>query len=155
MEIYHWINTHGFDLLEAVGIIASLTFTAVGFHRDDRSRRIENLLTLTDSHRAVWKEMLHEPKLGRILNPAANLTQKPVSNEEEIFVTLVIQHLSITFQALRSGMLVNLEGLSRDVAEFFTLPIPLEVWNRVRALQNARFQTFVEACRNWKKSDST
>lgn len=147
MEIYHWVNAHGFDLLEAVGIIASLTFTAVGFHRDDRSRRIENLLTLTDSHRAVWKEMLHEPKLRRILDPDAKLVPEPLTHEEEIFVTLVIQHLSITFQALRSGMLVNLEGLNRDVAEFFSLPIPRVVWNKVKPLQNTAFVTYVEACR--------
>ena len=55
MELYHWMDNHGFDLLEAVGIIASLTFTAVSFRRDDRSRRVGNLLTLTQSHREVWK----------------------------------------------------------------------------------------------------
>ena len=150
MELYHWMDNHGFDLLEAVGIIASLTFTAVSFRRDDRSRRVGNLLTLTQSHREVWKEQLHDPKLKRILDPKANLAREPVTRDEEIFVTLVIQHLNIVFHALRDELTINPEGLRRDVWQFFSLPIPQAVWNQLKPLQNEAFVAYVEACRNWK-----
>jgi hypothetical protein len=144
------MDNHGFDLLEAVGIIASLTFTAVSFRRDDRSRRVGNLLTLTQSHREVWKEQLHDPKLKRILDPKANLAREPVTRDEEIFVTLVIQHLNIVFHALRDELTINPEGLRRDVWQFFSLPIPQAVWSHLKVLQNDEFVAFVEACRNWK-----
>jgi hypothetical protein len=150
MELYHWMDNHGFDLLEAVGIIASLTFTAVSFRRDDRSRRVGNLLTLTQSHREVWKEQLHDPKLKRILDPRANLAREPVTRDEEIFVTLVIQHLNIVYHALRDELTINPEGLRRDVWQFFSLPIPQAVWNQLKVLQNDDFVAYVEACRNWK-----
>jgi hypothetical protein len=150
MELYHWMDNHGFDLLEAVGIIASLTFTAVSFRRDDRSRRVGNLLTLTQSHREVWKEQLHDPKLKRILDPKANLAREPVTRDEEIFVTLVIQHLNIVFHALRDDLTINPEGLRRDVSQFFSLPIPEAVWNQLRPLQNDDFVAYVETCRNLK-----
>jgi hypothetical protein len=144
------MDNHGFDLLEAVGIIASLTFTAVSFRRDDRSRRVGNLLTLTQSHREVWKEQLHDPKLKRILDPRANLAREPVTRDEEIFVTLVIQHLNIVYHALRDELTINPEGLRRDVWQFFSLPIPQAVWNQLKVLQNDDFVAYVEACRNWK-----
>ena len=150
MEIYHWMDNHGFDLLEAVGIIASLTFTAAAFHRDDRSRRVTNLLTLTQSHREVWKEQLHDPQLKRILDPKANLSREPVTRDEEIFVTMVIQHLNIVFHAMRHELTINPEGLRRDVWQFFSLPIPKAVWEKGKVLQNDDFVAYVEACRNWK-----
>ncbi len=113
MEVYHWVNSNGFNQLEAVGIIASLTYTGVGFHQDDRSRRIENLLTLTESHRGGLEVDAADaagpeapPHPGHQRQTGAG-TGPP---REEIFATLVDQHLGITFQALRSGTLVNLEG---------------------------------------------
>jgi hypothetical protein len=150
MELHHWIGDHGFDLLEAAAIIASLTFTAVSFRRDDRSRRVENLLTLTQSHRDVWKEQLRDPKLRRVLEAKADLAREPVTRAEEIFVTLVVQHLNIVFHALRDELTIQPEGLRRDVWQFLSLPIPQAVWNQLKPLQNDAFVAFVEACRNWK-----
>lgn len=150
MEFYHWMEQYGFNLLEAAGIIGSLAFTATALHRDARSRRLENLLTLTGSHREIWKEPLRDPHLRRILVREVDLTAEPVTAEEAIFVKLVVQHLHVVHHALESRLTVNAEGLRRDVRQFFALPVPLAVWNRIKALQNARFVAFVEACRSGK-----
>jgi len=44
----------------------------------------------------------------------------------------------------------KVEGLRRDVAQFFALPITREVWGKIKVLQNDEFVAFVESCQNWK-----
>jgi hypothetical protein len=141
-----WLVTHGFDLISTLGVIAGLTFTALSFRRDDRSRRVANLLRLTGSHRDLWSELLREPKLRRILDPRADLASGPMTLEEELFVTLVIQHLNGVFHALQDDLTVRPEGLGLDVRQFLALPIPRSVWQRLQPLQNEAFVAFVERC---------
>ncbi len=74
----------------------------------------------------------------------------PVTREEEIFVNLVILHTNRVFYAMKDGLVVKLEGLHRDVWWFFSLPIPLAVWERTQLVRNDAFVAFVERCRNWK-----
>jgi hypothetical protein len=45
---------------------------------------------------------------------------------------------------------VKPEDLRRDIAQFFSLPIPREVWEKINVLQNDDFVAFVESCRDWK-----
>ena len=78
------------------------------------------------------------------------MVRQPVTREEEIFVTLVIQHLSIVYHAMRDDLTIPPEGLRRDVWQFFTLPIPGAVWEKIKILQNDAFVAYVESCRNWK-----
>jgi hypothetical protein len=40
--------------------------------------------------------------------------------------------------------------LRRDVAQFFSLPIPRAVWEKTKVTQNDDFVAFVESCLNWK-----
>jgi hypothetical protein len=146
MEIHHWVSDHGFDLLEAIGIIASLTFTAVAFLRDAKSRRIDNLIALTAGHRDLWKELLGNPGLKRVLDPQANFSREPVTQEESVFVTLLIQHLHAAFQAMNSELTVNADRLRWDVRQFFSYPIPRTVWTMVKTAQNEGFMQFVDSC---------
>ncbi len=134
MEIYHWIGNHGFELLEAVGIIGSLTFTGAAFRRDHRSRRIENLLNLTQNHREIWKELLRDQRLKRILDAGVDPVTEPITREEDIFVTLVVQHLNFVFYAIRDELTIDPTGLRRDVRQFFSLPIPKRVWDGLKGL---------------------
>lgn len=108
------------------------------------------MLTLTQNHRALWSEYFRNSQLARVLDTTADTAKQPVNRDEEIFVNLVIQHLSSVFHALRDELVVKPEGLRRDVWWFFSLPIPLVVWERAKVLQNDAFIAFVEQCRNWK-----
>jgi hypothetical protein len=146
MEIHHWINDHGFDLLESVGIIASLVFSTIALFRDDRSRRVENFLTLISSHRDIWKETIREPALKRLFLSEVDLDQTPITAEEEVFVTIVFQQINATFYAMQNGLTINLEGLRQDIRQFFANPIPRDVWIRLKPLQNRLFAAFVDDC---------
>ena len=140
MQSLRWLAENWFTLLNAVGVVGGLCFTGYSLHSEAKTRRVANLLTLTQSHRDVWKEMFHEPELKRILDPNADLNHRPVTREEEIFVTLVIQHLSIVLHAMRNDLTIPPEGLRRDVWQFFSLPIPGEVWEKLSILQNDAFE---------------
>ncbi|GDY23763.1 hypothetical protein LBMAG56_51100 [Verrucomicrobiota bacterium] len=150
MPILHWLIQHASGFLNAVGIIGSLLFTGYSLHSEAKTRRVANLIALTESHRQVWAEMFRKPQLNRVLDAGADPTKQAVSDEEMIFVNLVIQHLSIVFHAMRDELTIPPEGLRRDVWWFFSLPIPQAVWERMKILQNDAFVAFVEECRNWK-----
>ena len=113
-------------------------------------RRVGNLLAITESHRKLWTEFYRRPDLNRVLDERAHLRQQEITREEEIFVNLVILHLNSVFYAHKMGLVFKLEGLRRDIAWFFSLPIPRMLWEKSRVLQNDDFVSFVEMCRNWK-----
>ena len=150
MEILHWLAENWFMALNAIGVVGGLLFTSYSLHSETKTRRIANLLALTEGHRDIWKELLRTPGVQRVLDPAANLAKQPVTLEEEVFANLVIQHLSVVYHAMRNELTVKPEGLRRDVWWFFSMPIPAEVWDKLKVLHNDRFVAFVEACRNWK-----
>jgi hypothetical protein len=141
-----WLTRNWFDVLSAIGIVGGLLFTAVSLHSETKTRRIGNLLSLTQNHRQLWTALFPNPELKRVLDAAADLTKVPVTVNEEIFVNCVIQHLNSAHYALADKLVVNPEGLRQDVTWFFSLPIPRAVWKRVKVLQNDDFVHFVESC---------
>ena len=48
------------------------------------------------------------------------------------------------YRATKLGMYPHLEGLRRDVREFYSLPIPSQVWERMKSFQDRDFVSFVE-----------
>jgi hypothetical protein len=150
MQSLRWLAENWITYLNALGVVGGLFFTGYSLHSETKTRKIANLLTLTQSHRDVWKEVLHEPKLARVLSLRADTRRDPITREEEVFVTLVVQHLGSVFSAMRDDLTIDPEGLRRDVWQFFSLPVPQAVWDRLKILQDDDFVAFVEACRNWK-----
>jgi hypothetical protein len=146
MDFPLWLTENAFNLLNALGIVGSLLFTAHSLRSETKTRRVANFLAITEAHRNIWKEHFQNPQLARVLSTLADLAKEPVTREEEIFVNLVIQHLGVVFQSTKDELMINLEGLRRDVASFFSLPIPAEVWKRLKVMQNHRFIAFVDEC---------
>lgn len=145
-----WLAANWFTLLSAVGVIGGLFFTAFSLRSETKTRRIGNLLAITANHRELWEECIRRPELGRVLDASPDLAKQPITRAEELFVTMVVLHISSVYHALNDELVVKLEGLRRDVAQFLSLPIPRTIWEKVKALQNDDFVSFVEACQNWK-----
>lgn len=139
-----WIAGHWFDLLQTVGIIGSLLLAAYTAWKDDRARRIGNSIAINDQHRRIWKDIYEHPQLARVLEKDADVAETPVSLGEELFVTSIVAHLSTVFRAMKHGEFVKLEGLQNDVREFFALPIPKAVWEKLKPFQDANFAKFIE-----------
>lgn len=51
---------------------------------------------------------------------------------------------------MNDELVIKLEGLRRDVAQFLSLPIPKAIWEKTKVLQNDALVKFIEECRNWK-----
>ena len=141
-----WIVENWFNLLSAVGITASLLFTAVSLRSETKTRRVANLLTLTQNHREIWSQLFDHPVLGRVLAPDVDLSKVPMTLDERWYANLVIQHVSSAYEAMKSGLAIKPEGLAKDVGWFFSLPIPRAVWRATEYLQNPDFVDFVSEC---------
>ena len=141
-----WVTEHWFDLIQTVGIVAGLLFTAYAALREERATKIATLFAANEQYREIWQELFKNPRLSRVLRKEVNLNKESVSEEEALFVNLLILHLGTVYRAMRSGMFVKLEGLQRDIREFFSLPIPKTVWEKARPFQNKDFVQFIGKC---------
>ena len=144
MWIGGWFAQNWFSLLSSVGIIGGLWFTAVSFYSEAKTRRIANLLTMTQNHRELWRDLYQNPQLARVLDSSADVQTHPVTRGEAEFVNMVIQHVSSAYQAMRNDLTIKPEGIRRDLRTFFSLPIPNAVWKELRPLQDKGFAQFVD-----------
>ena len=141
-----WVSQNWFTILSALGIIGSLLFTGISLRSETKTRRIGNLLVLTQSHRELWSELFSHPRLARVLDPKADVSVDPITVEEGYYVNMIIQHLNSAFEATKSGLVIKPEGVTKDVRWLLSLPIPREIWGKLKALQNDDFVAFVEEC---------
>jgi len=145
MEIWGWVSQNWFTFLSAVGIIGGLLFTAISLRSDTKTRRIANLLTITANHREVWKEFLNNPNLARICDTTADMAKQPVTDAERVFATLVILHMNSVYYAMSDQLVVEYEGLRRDIGRFISRPVPKAVWEKIKPFQNDDFVKFIES----------
>lgn len=150
MGLGEWVFQNWFNLLSAIGVIGGLWFTAFSLRSSTKTQRVANLLTITANHREIWKEFLNNPKLMRVRDATANTAKQPVTDAERVFVTMIILHIGSVYYAMNDELVVKLEGLRRDVAQFLSLPIPQAVWEKMKVVQNDALVQFIEECRNWK-----
>jgi plasmid maintenance system killer protein len=144
MGALSWIAEHWFDLLQTVGIIGGLLLATYTTRKDEKARRISNLIAITGQHHDIWSELYERPQLARVLEKELDLKKHPVSVEESLFVKLIIVHLAAVHHAMKSGMFEKLEGLRKDVNGFFSAPIPKVAWEKFKPLQDASFVKFIE-----------
>ena len=145
MGIFDWLGDHWFETFQSAGIIAGLFLTALALNQDSKVRRISNLIAITAHHRDLWNNLSVRPELARVLDTKADVIECPVSQQEELFTRSLILHLYSVYCAIRDGVYPAPEGLRKDVATFFVLPVPKAVWEKYRSFQDAAFVKFVEA----------
>ncbi len=66
MGASHWIAENWFDLLLTVGIVGGMLFTAYIVRKDERARKISNVIALSQEYRDIWQELYYPPKLFRV-----------------------------------------------------------------------------------------
>ena len=117
----------------------------IAFRSEAKTRRVANLLTVTANYREIWKEYYGNPQLARVLDAAANVEERPVTPEEELFVGQVIFHISNVFYAMKDDLFIAQEGSRRDIAQFSSLPVPKAVWTKTKLLQNQDFAAYIDS----------
>ena len=146
MSFITWFKDSWFQALQTLSIVCGLLFTAYTVQFDGKARKVENLLSITASHREIWSELYNRPALERILLPSANIVTKPVTRDEEMFVHLVFLHAGAAYQAIKEKLFEKPHGLEADLGMFLSLPIPEVVWERMRTFYQPDFVRFVESC---------
>jgi len=148
MRVLEWFAKNWFLLLQTTGIVGGLLFTALSFRTDAKARKIQNLLTLTEHHRSIWEKLFERPTLSRLLAIQPSDEQNSPTIEEQLFVTLIIVHLSSVYESLQGGILIAPKGLKRDIRSFFKRRIPNLVWQDLKVLYDDDFVEFVDAAMN-------
>jgi hypothetical protein len=144
MEI--WFGLHWFDLIQTVGIIGGLLFTALTIRKDQEARTVTNLLAINEQYSRLWHEFHERPELARILQKDVDLNAQPMSGQEARFVKTLLLHLDVVRRTMEAGIFVKIEGLQTDIRDFFELPIPKAVWNKMKPFQDGDFVEFIEDC---------
>ncbi len=144
IKVLQWLGMHGREIFETLALVISLYFTAASFRANTKERRISNLMTLAGNHRELWLHASEKSGLDRIQKPNVNLKRRAVTAVEKRFVHLLITNLAVSYAAMQDGVLPGLPGLQKDVRNFFSLPIPKEVWKWSRQFQEENFIAFVD-----------
>jgi hypothetical protein len=145
MGLSPWLTEHWLDLIQSVGIVVGLLFSAYTTWKDVRARRVGNSIAITDQYRQIWKELYQRPELSRVLAKDADLNNQRISEQEELFVKMVLLHMSTVYRAMQHGEFVKLDGWRKDMQEFLSLPIPKAVWKDIRQFQDDDFAAFLDA----------
>ena len=135
-NIIQWLSQHWLEASQTGGIVAGLVFTALSLRDTRKAQKITNLFTLTHYHHELYRQLFDRPELRRIFRPDADLLRHPVTDDERLFLTLLVLHLTLAMEAMRLRAIVPIEGLERDLAELFNKPIPRAVWRELRPVQN-------------------
>jgi hypothetical protein len=129
-----------------VGILVGATSMWIGIRSiraADRAARVTTLLTLTSSHREVWRSFAARPELQHALD--WNARQDEMTEDEQQWLRELILHISASFEAERLGVLPKLEGLDADIRQLLSKPLPHAVWRQMRPYQNRAFVEYVDA----------
>ena len=145
MGIFGWLAQNGFQLLQTTRVVVGLFATAHSIRVDAKERKIQNLLALNGAHRELWTKFLDRPDLERIHQNEIDLIAAPATTAEKRFVHLLILHLRVAFKARRAGMEFADDAVAADIRQFFSRPIPREVWEFSKAFQEKAFVDFVES----------
>lgn len=141
----HWVSHNWHSIVSDVGIIGALLFAALEMREETKARRTSNILAVTTNHREIWKTMLENPDLERVLRSDVDLDKRPVTSREKVFVTSIILHLASVYLAQKVDLVLIEKGLREDVGIFFSHPIPAKVWATARRFHNPDFVQFVES----------
>ena len=144
MESGLWWIENWFSLAQTLGIIASLLLASRSFQRNAKAQSFQSLVALLESHREIWSMLIEKPELSRVLEPDPDLQSDPPSPEERRFVQLLILHLSTTLRAINWRLIASPPGLSDETRDFFSHPIPLQIWREVGPLQDRHLRCYVD-----------
>ncbi|KKR13591.1 MAG: hypothetical protein UT42_C0044G0010 [Candidatus Falkowbacteria bacterium GW2011_GWA2_39_24] len=99
-----WIQNNWFNVLQSIGIIASVLFTAYVVRVSNKSKKVENLLLLNQYHREIWLYYLDNPHLSSIFKKDIPEDYNPTDIENR-FVSIIILHLNTAFLATKAGVI--------------------------------------------------
>jgi hypothetical protein len=143
------VSTNELRVIQSVGIIVGLLVSTgaiwIGIYTAraaNRAVRVTTLLSITASHRDIWRQYAMRPQLARVLDWEAKPDQ--MTEDEQQWLRELILHLAASFEAGRYGALPVQEGLDADVRQLMSKPMPRAVWRQLRPYQNSAFASYID-----------
>lgn len=132
-----WLKRDWFNLVQAFCLVGGFVFAV-------KAWRIQFLTMLAEKHRAVWEKMVENPKLHRIFAEQTDLSERPVTPEEEIALNMILIQYETGWEAAKFLDRGRLTPLANDISKFFRLPLVWQAWEKNRGALDPRFVCFVE-----------
>jgi hypothetical protein len=143
------ISEHTFRAIQSLGIVVGIFVGVISMwvgarasRAAERTARGSTLLSLTASHRDIWRQFASRPELQHALDWDAKPDE--MTDDEQAWLRELILHISASFEAERLGALPRLEGLDADIRQLLAKPLPRTVWRQLRPYQNKAFTKYVE-----------
>jgi hypothetical protein len=143
-DFHSWLQGNWFNIVQTAGIVGSLCLAAGAAIREAKAREVENLLTIADHHRELWKPAYERRELKRVLSQQVDVQAVPITPDEEGFINAVIVHFLTGWRIAKAGGITTPNELAEDAREFFSFPLPHAVWQKTKGARNPRFVRFVE-----------
>jgi hypothetical protein len=135
-------TTNWFSLVQTMGIMAALMFTAVAARQNAKEKEIKNILALEQQHRALWEDARKRGDLKRVFDETAKL-DTPNTIAENTFLNMALVHFQTGWQMSLAGSVHSPETQAADIRGFFSLPLPRAVWEKTKQFKNPKFVGFV------------
>jgi hypothetical protein len=152
MDLLGALGAHWIEIVQTLIFVAGFFVTIHTIREETKERKIQNLFALTEAHRDIWSRLYDKPELNRILRHEVDVAKEPPTDEEELFVQMLILHLRTSYKARQMGMGFDDGAVSEDIRQFFGLPIPQAVWQKMKIYQDSQFLEFVESSLKGKES---
>jgi hypothetical protein len=138
-----FLEANWFNIVQTISIVLGLVFAGLSLRKDNRGRRLANLLSLKAEHRELWNVIHDKPEFARILKSEVDLATEAMTPQEEIFLRQMIVHFAVSWELLRDGTPFDIGAFRRDAGHIFSLPLPNLAWQRALAAQNPEFARFI------------
>lgn len=120
MDLLSTVRDNWFELLQTFGIIAGFLLARYSTVEEAKQRRITNRWEITSHYREIWSLRFSHPDLNRIDETIVDLTVKPVTSEEKLFVRMLILHLANCFRTAKAEMFTLPDEITADIQNFFS-----------------------------------
>lgn len=118
-----------------------------------RAWRVEHLININESYKAIWEKTYQNPELSRILKGDLDLKTSPITFAERQLAKELIIHIYVVFEAERNQQ-ITIGEMSKDIYDIMNLPIPKAVWKEIKQYQQKNFVLFIEELLQKKKIET-
>lgn len=138
-----YLGSNWFSLVQSIGILTTLLLNLATIRRQMHQTRVANSFLVTQHHREIWTLSIQNPKLSRVYSVNPDLKRKAITEEERTFVNLIFLHMCASLKAVKAGAIYPVDGMTADLVDIMSFPIPALVWREVADYHDKVFVDYV------------
>jgi len=139
-----FLQQNWFNFIQTIFLLLGFYLAYITYKDDKHSQQLNHLLSLNRNHQKIWNEVAQNTKLLKSLNRKPT-KKKPITTDEYYFVRQLVFHLYTTYSAIQLGQMEFNKGIENDIRDYFSRPIPRQIWKELRDYQDDEFVVFIES----------